>query len=100
MTEKYQPSVGGALSRDSMTLSQHILKQLQSFGPDAQDLSALMNRIAFAGKLVSKRLTRAGLVEDALGFTGNQNVQGESVKKMDVYANDVFLSVLQQSGLV
>ncbi|MEM9149974.1 MAG: class 1 fructose-bisphosphatase, partial [Cyanobacteria bacterium P01_F01_bin.3] len=91
---------GGALSRDSMTLSQHILKQLQSLGPDAQDLSALMNRIAFAGKLVAKRLTRAGLVEDALGFTGNQNVQGESVKKMDVYANDVFLSVLQQSGLV
>ncbi|MEL6554836.1 MAG: class 1 fructose-bisphosphatase [Cyanobacteria bacterium J06621_11] len=83
-----------------MTLSQHVLKQLQSFGPDAQDLSALMNRVAFAGKLVSKRLTRAGLVEDALGFTGRQNIQGESVKKMDVYANDVFLSVFQQSGLV
>ena len=88
------------LGRDSMTLSQHVLKQLQSFGPDAQDLSALMNRVAFAGKLVSKRLTRAGLIEDALGFTGRENVQGESVKKMDVYANDVFLSVFQQSGLV
>ncbi len=100
MAETYQPMVGGALSRDSMTLSQHVLKQLQSFGPDAQDLSAIMNRIAFAGKLVSKRLTRAGLVEDALGFTGRENIQGESVKKMDVYANDVFLSVLQQSGLV
>ncbi len=100
MAQTYQPMVGGALSRDSMTLSQHVLKQLQSFGPEAQDLSALMNRIAFAGKLVSKRLTQAGLVEDALGFTGRENVQGESVKKMDVYANDVFLSVLQQSGLV
>ncbi|MEL6940345.1 MAG: class 1 fructose-bisphosphatase [Cyanobacteria bacterium J06598_1] len=100
MAKTYEPMVGGALSRDSMTLSQHVLKQLQSFGPDAQDLSALMNRVAFAGKLVSKRLTRAGLVEDALGFTGRQNVQGESVKKMDVYANDVFLSVFQQSGLV
>ena len=100
MAEKYQPMVGGALSRDSMTLSQHILKQLQSFGPDAQDLSALMNRIAFAGKLVSKRLTRAGLVEDALGFTGNQNVPGESVNKLGVYANGDFLTVLPQSGLV
>lgn len=83
-----------------MTLSQHVLQQLNSLGPDAQDLSAIMNRIAFAGKLVSRRLTRAGLVEDALGFTGRQNVQGESVKKMDVYANDVFISVFKQSGLV
>lgn len=90
----------GSLGRDSMTLSQHVLQQLDSFGPDAQDLSAIMNRIAFAGKLVSRRLTRAGLVEDAMGFTGRQNVQGESVKKMDVYANDVFISVFKQSGLV
>ncbi|MEL6260940.1 MAG: class 1 fructose-bisphosphatase [Cyanobacteria bacterium J06607_13] len=100
MAETYQPTASGGLNRDSMSLSQHVLQQLHSFGPDAQDLSALMNRIAFAGKLVSRRLTRAGLVEDALGFTGRTNVQGESVKKMDVYANDVFLSVFQQSGLV
>ncbi|MFK8183661.1 MAG: class 1 fructose-bisphosphatase [Phormidesmis sp.] len=92
--------IDGSLGRDSMTLSQHVLQQLDSLGPDAQDLSAIMNRIAFAGKLVSRRLTRAGLVEDALGFTGRQNVQGESVKKMDVYANDVFISVFKQSGLV
>lgn len=98
--QAYQPTVGGAIGRDSMTLSQHVLQQLHSFGSDAQDLSALMNRIAFAGKLVARRLTRAGLVEDALGFTGRINVQGESVKKMDVYANDVFVSVFQKSGLV
>ncbi|MEM8503782.1 MAG: class 1 fructose-bisphosphatase [Cyanobacteria bacterium P01_D01_bin.1] len=102
-TETYEPTGQpkvDAIGRDSMTLSQHVLQQLHSFGPDAQDLSALMNRIAFAGKLVARRLTRAGLVEDALGFTGRTNVQGESVKKMDVYANDVFVSVFQQSGLV
>jgi fructose-1,6-bisphosphatase I len=39
-------------------------------------------------------------MEGALGFTGNVNVQGESVKKMDVYANDVFISVFKESGLV
>lgn len=100
MVENAQADLGGTLDRDSMTLSQHVLKQLQSFGPDAQDLSAIMSRVALAGKLVARRLTRAGLVEDALGFTGRTNVQGESVKKMDVYANDVFLSVFKQSGLV
>lgn len=89
-----------ALDRDSTTLSRHVLQQLQSFSPEAQDLSALMNRIALAGKLIARRLTRAGLVEDALGFTGRTNVQGESVKKMDVFANQVFISAFQQSGLV
>lgn len=100
MANDYQPSLEGTLDRDSMTLSRHVLQQLHSFGPEAQDLSALMNRIALAGKLIARHLSRAGLVEDALGFTGRQNVQGESVKKMDVYANDVFISVFKQSGLV
>ncbi|MEM9448960.1 MAG: class 1 fructose-bisphosphatase [Cyanobacteria bacterium P01_E01_bin.6] len=88
------------LDRDTTTLSKHIFQQLQSFDPDAQDLSALMNRIALAGKMIARRLTRAGLVEDALGFTGRTNVQGEAVKRMDVFANQVFISVLKQSGMV
>ncbi|MGE5655937.1 MAG: class 1 fructose-bisphosphatase [Actinomycetota bacterium] len=89
-----------ALDRECTTLSRHVLQQLRSFSADAQDLSALMNRIALAGKLIARRLSRAGLVEDVLGFTGGVNIQGESVKKMDVYANEVFISVFKQSGLV
>lgn len=89
-----------ALDRDCTTLSRHVLQQLQSFSAEAQDLSALMNRIALAGKLIARRLSRAGLMEGALGFTGETNVQGEAVKKMDIYANEVFISVFEQSGLV
>ena len=100
MADANQPEHKYALDRDSTTLSRHVLQQLQSFSPEAQDLSALMSRIALAAKLIARRLTRAGLVEDALGFTGRTNVQGESVKKMDVYANQVFISVFEQSGLV
>jgi len=89
-----------ALDRDCTTLSRHVLQQFQSFSPEAQDISAIMNRLALAGKLISRRLSRAGLMDNALGFTGEVNVQGESVKKMDVYANEVFISVFKQSGLV
>jgi fructose-1,6-bisphosphatase I len=89
-----------SLDRDCTTLSRHVLQELQSFTPDAQDLSALMNRIGLAGKLIARRLSRAGLMEGVLGFTGETNVQGESVKKMDVYANQVFISAFKQSGLV
>ncbi len=89
-----------ALDRDCTTLSRHVLEHLQSFGPEAQDMSALMTRIGLAGKIIARRLSRAGLVEGALGFTGETNVQGEAVKRMDVYANEVFIAAFKQSGLV
>lgn len=89
-----------ALDRDCTTLSRHVLEHLQSFSPEAQDMSALMTRIGLAGKLIARRLSRAGLVEGALGFTGDINVQGEEVKKMDIYANEVFIAAFKQSGLV
>ncbi|KGF72913.1 fructose 1,6-bisphosphatase [Neosynechococcus sphagnicola sy1] len=101
MVDTYQSLVREyALDRDCTTLSRHVLQQLQSFSPDAQDLSALLTRIALAGKLIARHLSRAGLMEGVLGFTGTENVQGEAVKKMDVYANEVFISVFKQSGLV
>ncbi|GAB4229565.1 MAG: class 1 fructose-bisphosphatase [Stanieria sp.] len=89
-----------SLDRDCTTLSRHVLQQFSAFTAEAQDISAIMNRIALAAKLISRRLSRAGLMAGALGFTGETNVQGESVKKMDVYANEVFISVFKQSGLV
>ena len=89
-----------SLDRDCQTLSRHVLQQFSDFGTQAQDVSAIMSRIALAAKLVSRRLSKAGLMAGALGFTGETNVQGESVKKMDIYANDVFISVFKQSGLV
>jgi fructose-1,6-bisphosphatase I len=89
-----------SLDRDCTTLSRHVLQQCQNFSQEAQDISAIMNRIALAAKLISRRLSRAGLMAGTLGFTGEMNVQGESVKKMDIYANEVFISVFKQSGLV
>ncbi|MGF1486675.1 MAG: class 1 fructose-bisphosphatase [Prochloraceae cyanobacterium] len=101
MANQEQPSASEhSLDRDCTTLSRHVLQQFKTFSPEAQDLSAIMNRIALAGKLISRRLSRAGLMAGTLGFTGEVNVQGESVKKMDVYANEVFISVFKQSGLI
>lgn len=106
MTDSEQPVLDEPLDpkftidRDCTTLSRHVLQQFHSFSAEAQDLSALMSRIALAGKLIARRLSRAGLVEDALGFTGRVNVQGEAVKKMDLFANQVFISAFEQSGLV
>ena len=102
MTDAQQPGQQEkyALEHDCTTLSRHVLQQFKGFSAEAQDLSTLMNRIALAGKLIARRLSRAGLMEGVLGVSGEINVHGESVKKMDIYANDVFISVFKQSGLV
>lgn len=88
------------LSQDFVTLSNHVLSQAGNYSADAYDLSSLMSRIALAGKMIARRLSQAGLVADTLGVTGDTNVQGEEVKKMDLYANRVFIRAFEKSGLV
>lgn len=88
------------MSRDVLTLSRYVLQEFEEFTPDAQDFSALMNRIALAGKMIGRRLSQSGLVENTLGVTGSINVQGEVQQQMDEYANQAFIRVLEQTGLV
>ena len=65
-----------ALDGDCTTLSRHVFQQFQGYSEQAQDLSAILNRIALAGKLIARRLSRAGLMEGALGFTGRRKCPG------------------------
>ncbi|MFC1543871.1 class 1 fructose-bisphosphatase [Gemmatimonadota bacterium] len=61
--------------------------------------SGLLNDIALATKVISREVNKAGLVE-ILGLTGSTNVQGERVRKLDEFANDVLLNVLERGGHV
>lgn len=88
------------LSHNFMTLGQQVLSQFGSFSAEAYELSAILTRIGLAGKLISLHLSRAGLLADVLGVTGETNVQGEAVKKMDQFANLAFIRAFEQSGLV
>jgi fructose-1,6-bisphosphatase I len=57
----------------------------------------LMQSIALAGKMISARVNRAGL-SGLLGGTGEVNIQGEFVQKLDTYANDTFKRALEHGG--
>ena len=82
-----------------VTLTRFILEK-QAAPPGATvEFSALMGQIGLVGKMIAQVLRRAGLV-NVLGVTGEINVQGEAVKKLDALANDTFLKVFQHSGLV
>lgn len=80
-----------------ITLSQFIAEQ-QARYPDASgDLSKIFRDIKLASKIVNRDIRKAGLV-DILGTHGTTNVQGEEVKKLDVLANEEFISSLTLGG--
>ena len=59
------------------------------------DFSAILSQIIFAAKVVAAQVSHAGLIEDILGRTGEKNIQGEEVQKLDLYANKVFINSLK-----
>jgi len=57
----------------------------------------VLNSIATACKQIGSLVTRASL-EGATGLAGEQNVQGEDQKKLDVISNDIFNACLKNCG--
>ena len=64
------------------------------------EFTSLMMEILVAAKFVSLQVNNAGLGEDILGLTGQVNIQGEEVQKLDEYANEIFIKLLGNSGLI
>lgn len=82
------------VSRRVLTLEEFTIKQLRDFPNATGELSALLRDIGLAAKRVNVEVNKAGLV-DILGDAGSVNVQGEVVKKLDLFANEQFSGVLQ-----
>lgn len=81
------------------TLGQFIIERQADFPYAKGELSRLLRDIGIASKIVNRAVTKAGLVE-ILGETGDTNVHGESVKKLDVYANEQFIAAFRAGGEV
>lgn len=79
------------------TLGQFIIERQSDFPYAKGELSRLLRDIGIAAKLVNREVNKAGLV-DILGDLGTINVQGEGQKKLDVYANEQFISALSSGG--
>lgn len=83
-----------AINRHISTLDEFTIQQLRNFPQATGELSSLLRDIGLAAKRVNVEVNKAGLV-DILGDAGSVNVQGEDVKKLDVFANNQFMGVLQ-----
>lgn len=82
------------VNREILTLDEFTLRELRSFPKATGELSALLRDLGLAAKRVNVEVNKAGLV-DILGDAGTVNVQGEDVKKLDVFANNQFMGVLK-----
>ncbi len=82
------------INRSVLTLDEFTIQQLRQFPKATGELSNLLRDIGLASKRVNVEVNKAGLV-DILGDFGTTNVQGEEVKKLDIFANNQFTGVLQ-----
>jgi fructose-1,6-bisphosphatase I len=80
-----------------MTLARHIIEQ-EKLHPEATgELSKLLHDLSLAAKVISLEVNKAGLA-DILGFTGDNNVHGEQVKKLDIFAHDMIIRAMDHGG--
>jgi fructose-1,6-bisphosphatase I len=80
-----------------ITIERHILDE-QAFHPEATGvLTNILYDMALAGKVIASKTTRAGLAE-ILGHTGDINVQGETVLKLDRFADLTVTRLTDHTG--
>lgn len=85
------------LSNEVVTLTRHIMES-EHLHPNATgEFSRLLTGIAVSAKLISREVNKAGLA-DILGMTGKENIQGEQVQKLDMFAHDVLAANMSRLG--
>ncbi len=80
-----------------ITVETFVLEGMKAKPGATGAFTSLLNQIVTSVKIISSRVRAAGLA-DVLGWTGHTNVQGEQVQKLDEYANDVLIGVLERRG--
>ena len=82
------------VNRKVLTLDEFTIQQLRMFPQATGELSSLLRDIGLASKRINVEVNKAGLV-DILGDHGSVNIQGEEVKKLDIFANNQMMGVLR-----
>jgi fructose-1,6-bisphosphatase I len=86
------------MAQQPLTVEQFLMANPPASLAGSGSLTALLSAIGLVGKTLARDLRIAGLL-NLLGMTGETNVQGEGVKKLDQIANETFIEVLQRDGV-
>jgi fructose-1,6-bisphosphatase I len=82
-----------------ITVTEHLLLHQKQLPMATGRFTCLLNELIFSAKIISREVNKAGLV-DVLGFTGDVNVQGEKVQKLDEYANRILIHRMERVGVL
>ncbi len=85
------------MSNRIVTLDEFIIKRQNDFTYATGELTGLLRDIGVAAKIVNREVNRAGLI-NIIGVHGAENSSGETVQKLDMYANDKLIECLSNSG--
>jgi fructose-1,6-bisphosphatase I len=85
--------------RLGITITEHLLLCEDECPSATGQFTRLLSELIISAKLISREVNRAGLV-DLLGATGDVNVQGEKVRKLDEFANQALIHRMERSGLI
>ena len=80
-----------------VTLDEFIIKRQKDFPYASGELTGLLRDIGVAAKIVNREVNKAGLV-NIIGEAENSNASGDTVQKLDMYANDKLIECLKNSG--
>jgi len=81
------------------TITEHLLLCEDECPAATGQFTRLLSELIISAKLISREVNKAGLV-DILGVTGDINVQGEKVLKLDEFANQALIHRMERSGLL
>ena len=79
------------------TVQQHILDEERLHPGATGDFTALLTTLTLAAKIISREVNKAGLVK-ILGETGDINIHGEAVQKLDEFAQQTICRAMGHNG--
>ena len=85
--------------KSTKNISQFLFEQFQLYPSATGHFTLLMERIVMATKQIEYLLSTAGLC-NLLGKTGQMNLHGDEVKKLDILANETFHNCLSDCPFV
>jgi fructose-1,6-bisphosphatase I len=80
-----------------VTIERHIAEEQQYHPTATGEYSRLLRDLTLALRIIARDVRRAGL-NDILGMTDSTNVHGETVKKLDEFANEVIFRAMDHGG--
>ncbi len=82
-----------------ISVTEHLQLHQKNIPEATGRFTSLFNELILSAKIINRAVNKAGLV-DVLGDTGETNIQGEHVQKLDEYANKILIHRLQRCGVL